>query len=332
MPDIKTASTIETLSHIWQRVLQLPSVDPDDNFFDLGGDSVLAVQMFADIAEACGRQLPPVMIYHVPTIAALVAVIEHPTQLAVSPLVLLKDGEREQPVFILPGLGGGPAEFFHLVKHMNFPRAIYGLQPKGMDGSEEPAERIEDMAEFYLRAIGRVQERGPYTLIGYSLGGLVALEMAQRLTARGEKIDRLIMVDAYPHIQYLTSGERLRLAARRTRNRVVEKIRTLLGRSTHRPGRGGLDPEQAAAFAPAFENVRHCAFLALERYRPLDYRGTIKFVKAAVVSEFPKDPARVWAGLAGGFQLETVAGDHLGMLTRHHQDLGAVLTRYIAEK
>ena len=332
MPDTKTSSTIDTLSQIWQRVLQLPAVDPDDNFFDLGGDSVLAVQMFADIAEACGRQLPPVMIYHVPTIAALAAVIEHPTQLAVSPLVLLKDGERDQPVFILPGLGGGPAEFFHLVKHMNFSRAIYGLQPKGMDGSEEPAERIEEMAEFYLRAIQRVQERGPYTLIGYSLGGLVALEMAQRLIARGDKVDQLILVDAYPHIQYLPSGERWRLAARRTNNRIVEKIQTLFGRSTHRPGRGGLDAEQAAAFAPAFENVRRCAFLALERYQPRAYRGTIKFVRAEVVSEFPKDPERVWAGTAGKFQVETVPGDHLGMLTQHHRELGAVLTRYVEEK
>ena len=331
MPDTNTYSTIETLSQIWLRVLQLPSVAADDNFFELGGDSVLAVQMFAEIAQACGRQLPPVMIYHVPTIAALAAVIEHPTQLAVSPLVLLKEGSREHPVFILPGLGGGPAEFFHLVKYMDVPRAIYGLQPKGMDGSEDPAERIEEMAEFYLRAMQRVQPRGPYVLIGYSLGGLVALEMAQSLTAQGEKIAQLILVDAYPHIQYLSRGEKLRLMARRTRNRIIEVAQSLWGRSAHRPGRGGLDPEQAAVFAPAFENVRHCAFLALERYRPRAYRGTIKFVRAEAVSEFPKDPVKVWVGMADEFQVETVPGDHLGMLTKHHQNLGSVLTKYIEQ-
>ena len=331
MADINTntSSTIETLSQIWQRVLQLPTVAPDDNFFDLGGDSVLAVQMFAEIAQVCGRQLPPVMIYHVPTIVALAAVVEHPTQLAVSPLVLLKDGARERPVFILPGLGGGPAEFFHLVKHMNVPPAIYGLQPKGMDGFEEPAERIEDMAEFYLRAIQRLQPQGPYVLIGYSLGGLVALEMAQRLAALGEKMAQLIMVDSYPHIQYLSAGQRLRLTARRTRNRISEAARSLMGQAVRNPGRGNLDPEQAAAFAPAFEKVRHCAFLALQHYQPRSYRGTIKFVRAEIVSEFPKNPAAVWAGLADGFEAKTVPGDHLGMLTTHHQNLGSVLTRYL---
>ena len=324
-------STIEGLRQIWQRVLQLPAIDPEDNFFDLGGDSVLAVQMFAEIAEVYGRQLPPVMIYHVPTIAALAAVVEHPTQPHLSPLVLLKDGTEQRPVFILPGLGGGPAEFFHLVKYMQNESVIYGLQPKGMDGMDEPAETIEEMAEFYLRAIRHIQPRGPYTLIGYSLGGLVALEIAQRLTANGQKVAMLIMLDSYPHISCLSAEQRIRLMARRTQNRISAATRSFMGRTVAIPGRNTLDPEQAAAFAPAFDRVRHCAFLALQRYRPRHYSGRIRFVRAGIVTDFPEDPAAFWGRLAAEFKVESVPGDHLGMLTTHHQSLGAVLTRYLDE-
>jgi acyl carrier protein len=74
--DAGTSTTIEELTDIWRRVLQLPTIGPDDNFFELGGDSALAVQLFAEIADACGRQLPAVMIYHVPTIASQMALLE----------------------------------------------------------------------------------------------------------------------------------------------------------------------------------------------------------------------------------------------------------------
>jgi thioesterase domain-containing protein/acyl carrier protein len=329
--NINTSPTIKVLSQIWQKVLQLPTIDAEDNFFDLGGDSILAVQMFAEIAQVCGRQLPPVMIYHVPTIAALAAVVEQSTQPQFSPLVLLKNGTEEPPVFILPGLGGGPAEFFHLVKYVRFPRAIYGMQPKGMDGLEEPSERIENMAEFYLQAIQQIQHRGPYTLIGYSLGGLVALEMAQRLAASGEKMAMLVMLDSYPHMRYLSADQRIRLIARRTQNRVSAATSLLMGRDGRGPSRGSLDPAQAAAFAPAFERVRSGAFLALQHYRPRFYAGRIKFVRAGILSDFPDDPATIWAGLAAELEVETVPGDHVGMLTTHHRSLGSVLTRYLEE-
>jgi acyl carrier protein len=87
---------VEALTPIWQRVLQLSSVGIDDNFFDLGGDSALALELFHEIALACGRELPPVMIYHAPTIAALAALLEQPDHVRAShpSLVQLKSGRR----------------------------------------------------------------------------------------------------------------------------------------------------------------------------------------------------------------------------------------------
>ena len=141
---------VEVLVPIWQRVLQLPSVGADDNFFDLGGDSALALELFNEIALASGRELPPVMIYHAPTITALAGLLEQPTTPRVPPLVRLKSGSEEPPVFIAHGLGGSVMDFFQVVKHIQTPRAIHGMQAKGIDGVEEPLDRIEDLSLIHI--------------------------------------------------------------------------------------------------------------------------------------------------------------------------------------
>jgi thioesterase domain-containing protein/acyl carrier protein len=319
-------SGIEFLTQLWQDVLQLPTVTPEDNFFDLGGDSALAVQLFSRIAGACGQQFPPVMIYHVPTIASQAALLEQRSTPELSPLVRLKSGNDDSPLFIAPGLGGGPAEFFQLVKYIHAPHAVYGLQPKGIEGFDTPCERIEEMAEFYLQAILEYQPHGPYLLAGYSLGGLVALEMARTLQDKGQKVALLVMLDAYPDVNSLSAGQRLRLLAQRTKLRA----RNFGAARPSQVRLGGLaSPDDISTFAPAFERVKDAAYRALRRYRPRFYQGTAKFIRAADLSEFPDDPKAIWSHLIGRLDVETAPGDHLGMLTTHYEVLAAMLNRYL---
>jgi thioesterase domain-containing protein len=94
---------------------------------------------------------------------------------------------------------------------------IYGIQGKGSDEIEEPLERVEDMARFYLDAIEELYPQGPYILIGYSFGGLVALEMAQRFSETGKNVALLVLIDAYPHPRYMAYPQRLRLFGTRVR-------------------------------------------------------------------------------------------------------------------
>src|SRR4029077_10929795 len=143
-------------------------------------------------------------------------------------LVLLKEGAKKPPVFIAHGLGGSVIDFFQPVKHVESDHPIYGMQARGIDGLDDPLERIEDMAEFHLNAIREVQPHGPYALMGYSLGGLGALEMAQRLSADGDKVALLAMLDAYPHMRQLSFGQRVRLTARQAR-RGLHVLRNLNG-------------------------------------------------------------------------------------------------------
>jgi thioesterase domain-containing protein len=325
-------------------VLQRPSIGVDDNFFDLGGDPASAVQLFAEIAEVCGQQLPPETIYAAPTIAAQAALLEQPATPRCPALVMLKPGTEEPSVFIAHGLGGSVLEFFHLAKRIQTRHAIYGMQPKGLDGMGQPLASIEDMAVFYIDAIRKLQARGPYVLIGYSLGGLITLEMAHRLSEGGEKVGLLALLDGYPHPRYLPLKQRLRLNIQLVRLH-ASAVRQLPPRRAlfyllHSSERSAVRSEgRAHSFQPAnrvtcaaaFEAVRQGAAQALARYRPHFYSGRIRFVTPQVATEFPDDPTAVWAHLAGDFALETVPGNHRDMLEVHVDSLASVLSRYLKE-
>jgi len=273
----------------------------------------------------------------------LADLLEQPTTPRLPPLVLLKPGTQAPPVFITHGLGGSVMDFYQVVKHIQLPNAIHGMQTRGIDGVEEPFDRIEDMAQFYLDAIREVQPHGPYLLIGYSLGGLVTLEMAQRLSKSGEKIALLAILDSYPNIRYLPPGQRIRLLRRlvaRHASTVVQlPMREALSyilrpseRRQHIPGdHSGRARYQSSGVSPAMQRVRESAYLALSRYQPRFYRGAIKFVRAQVSTDFPDDPAAVWANLANQFEVETVPGDHLEIITTHFAQLACVLSRFVTE-
>lgn len=315
---------VEVLTPIWRRVLRLSSVGVDDNFFDIGGDSSLALELFNEIALVCGRELPPVIIYHAPTINSLAALLEQPTTPTVPPLVQLKAGSNEPSVFIAHGLGGSVIDFYQVVKYIETPHAIQGMQAKGIDGIETPLDRIEDMASYALDAVRELQPHGPYFLIGFSLGGLVTLEMAQQLVAQGEKIGLLAMLDSWPHMSHLSWTQRTRLTIRQTWRRVLVRLKWL----------GVRPPFQTVlevSPSPILQPFRNSAYLALERYQPHFYPGKINFVRASIPTDFPADPAAVWSHLAQELEVESIPGDHLGIMTTHFEDLAAAISRLLRQ-
>lgn len=340
--DKSATEIIDRLTEIWQRVLQGPTVGPEDEFRNLGGTDALADKMFTEIAQAFGRELPAATIGQAPTIAALAALLQRPDLPSFSPFVKLKAGTGT-PAFITPGLDGR-ARFSKLAKHIATDHSIYGLQAKGVDGLEQPFDRIQDMAAFYLEALEQVQPLGPYILIGYSFGGLVALEMAQRLAQAGKQIALLVLIDAYPHPRYLSPGQRMLLIARRVRRHVSEMTQKpardafsyFVRGVQHRLHVAGvhshslLPPDTfRLSFARTIVRVQERAYVAYRRYRPRFYRGKIKFVRAEVNSYFPDDPAAVWSKLAEGFEVSTAPGGHLEMVTGETESLANVLTGYL---
>jgi thioesterase domain-containing protein len=340
-------STAETLTLIWQRVLQRPSIGSAESFFDLGGTDEQALLLLSEIAQVFGRLLPTSTLRQVPTITSLAAFLEGSIiSIRSSPFIQIKTGSQKPPIFITHGLCG-TARFSGLAKHIRTGHSIYGIQGKGIDGMEEPFERVEDMAEFYLEALENLCPQGPYILIGYSFGGLVALEMAQRLSETERKIALLVLLDAYPHPSYYAWPERMRLSVTRVKGH-LNVMRQLPFTSAFSYFLSGLKRRLQIAGASeeskdsaeilslpfgesALRRVKEKAYLAYESYRPSFYRGKIHFITTQTKSFFPEDPAAVWGPLVADLQVEVIRGSHLNIVTTEFKDLAAVLTRYIEE-
>jgi phthiocerol/phenolphthiocerol synthesis type-I polyketide synthase E len=186
----------QELTRIWQQVLGVESVGLDDNFFDLGGESSIAVQMFAQVESVFNVKLPLATLYEASTISELAAILR--TEVSSSrwsPLVAIQPSGSRPPFFCMHGAGGNVLNYRELSQHLGSDQPFYGLQCPGLDGSCPPLAKIEEMAEQYTKEIRRVQPHGPYFLGGYCMGGTVAYEVAQQLAASGERVALLALFD-----------------------------------------------------------------------------------------------------------------------------------------
>ena len=249
-------------------------------------------------------------------------------------LVPLKAGTETELLFLAHGMGGSVGESRDLVKFIRTERPIYGLQAKGNDGIEEPFDRIEDLAEYFLDAIKKAQPGGPYFLIGYSLGGLVAVEMAQRLASQGQIVGLLAMLESYPHPAQLSLGQRIRLAVRGGKRRISTAMNppARFNQYLKSSGHGSRDQIRSAfqSRLAIMRRVHDSAYRAWKHYQPRFYEGKIHFVRAAISTIYPDNPSAVWGKLASELEVETVQGDHHGILTEHCEMLGSLLSRLIA--
>ena len=186
----------QQLTRIWENLLGVRPIEPDQNYFDLGGDSILAVQMFAQIEQMFQVKLPVAMLFEAPTLAELSQILSREAlKSRWSSLVTIQPKGSRPPFFCMHGAGGNVLIYRELSNHFGEQQPFYGLQSQGLDGNSEPLTRIEDMATAYVREMRRVQPKGPYYLGGYCLGGTIAYEVAQQLRAQGEEVALLAMFD-----------------------------------------------------------------------------------------------------------------------------------------
>ena len=321
--------TIEALKSLWQRVLKRP-IALDDNFFDVGGTPFLADELFREITKISGRVIPSVAIYHAPTIKNLAALITKSSPTYRCPaLLLMKAGDESPPIFMAPGMGGDVTQFFEVARHIQLRHSLYGMQPQGLDGANDPPLEIGDIAHFYLREIEKMQPAGPYLLVGYSLGGLITLEIARLLVDRKKEVPLLVMVDSYPHMGKLAAGQQIRLLGRLAGHRFSSMLRM---KSSPRDTQSERPNKLAdRTLAVAANRVRVAQFNAWKKYRPRFYNGKITFIRAGTVTHFPADPFAVWRRLARDLEVETIPGDHVGILIAHAQHLANTLSYHLTD-
>ena len=185
------------LVHAWEKAFRFHPIGVRDNFFDLGGHSLIAVRIFSQIERLTGKELPLVTLFHAPTIEQLVAILrQRGWESPWASLVPIKSSGSRPPFYCVHGVGGNILEYLDLAKYMDDDQPFYGLQAVGLDG-KRPVENltVEQMASRYIAEIRAFQPHGPYYLGGSSFGGLVAYEMAQQLQLAGEEVGLLAFFD-----------------------------------------------------------------------------------------------------------------------------------------
>jgi amino acid adenylation domain-containing protein len=188
------------LAEIWAQVLGLDKVGIEDNFFDLGGDSLQAMRLFVQIERIIGKKLPLSLLLKASTVAQQANLL-HSENIFTdwSALVPVQIEGQLPPLFCFPGVGGNVLTFHDFSRHLGKNQPCYALQSRGLGGNQKPLAHIEDIAAAHLVDIQGVQAHGPYYLCGSSFGGMVAYEVAQQLHDKGEQVALVALFDTYGH-------------------------------------------------------------------------------------------------------------------------------------
>jgi len=190
------------LAALWRQVLGVERVGLHDNFFQLGGDSLTAAEMVARFPEYFGMELPLASLFEASTIAGLTAYLQR-AETASDPLAVvlpLRMARRERPLFCIHPAVGLSWGYASLLRYLDEKLPVYGLQSRGLRGDASLPGSIAQIAADYLAQMRRIQPEGPYRMLGWSLGGLIAHELAAQLQAAGQQVEFLALLDAYPFV------------------------------------------------------------------------------------------------------------------------------------
>jgi len=182
-----------SLVDIWEEVLNCRPVGVTDDFFDLGGHSVLALRVMAQVQKQFGLDLPLSTFFEGGTVEHLASLIRLRTPTKQTHLVRLQAGGEGRPIFFMHPIGGGVVCYAYLARHLAAEMPVYAL---GAFEVDDPHERLETMAAAYIEEMRGAQPRGPYMLGGWSFGAFVALEVARQLRAQGEEVALLAVLDS----------------------------------------------------------------------------------------------------------------------------------------
>ncbi|MEE8525380.1 MAG: amino acid adenylation domain-containing protein [Thermoanaerobaculia bacterium] len=328
------------LARILEEILEVRPVGRSDDFFTLGGHSLLAVRLVARIERQLGRRLPVASLFHSSTVESLAHLLRADAKIAAdSPLVAISPRGNRRPLFLVHGVRGSAFSFVPLSYGLDSEQPLYAFQSAALIEGLEADLTIAAMASRYLELMQTVQPTGPYRLGGWSMGGMVAFEIAQQLAKRGEKVALLALLDTFPHghadERWTRDPPRLiaafagaaGLEALESENRDVTPEEAagltageLLARLVERlRDRGALAPdfddERLGRLLEVFKtNVRAHARYRVKRFTLRRYSGRTQLLRAAEGAERDAARSRHWRRLIRHLDVREVPGDHSTMV------------------
>jgi non-ribosomal peptide synthetase component F/thioesterase domain-containing protein/acyl carrier protein len=322
----------QTVSRVWQHVLLVPVRTTEDDFFDSGGDSLTAITFVIELERALGLEIPLTLINEAPRFDQLCQALREQRAPGSTPLVTLKAGDGLPPVFFIHGLDGNVVEMLPAARRVAYAGAVIGIRARGVVRGEVPHTSIEAMAADYLKEIKKRQPNGPYYLCGYSSGGLVAFEIARRLSESADEVALVGLFDTtmspvrWPLRAWLSIiARRIALLAAAVRATPIRTWPAKLPKSVERlrAWRATLGTAPALAI-----RVGANALIASAKYRPRFYHGQLTLFSP--VAREPGLPSleSVWREHARTVVVVETAGTHRTMLsTLHAETTAACVTR-----
>ena len=317
------------LAQMWEDLLDRHPIGVEENFFEVGGDSILAMSLLARIAQELGCNLPPAGILQAATIEKLaVALRQEARPEDWTPLVPIRAEGSKPPFFCVHPGGGNVLCYLQLAKQIGADRPFFGLQCPGVDGILPPLAEAEQMARLYVEAIRQVQPRGPYAVGGWSVGGVFAYEVAQQLRAAGQQVRLLAILDS----GILHACALLTAIFPKGDMGILDVMRMAspeqIGEFRRRSAPARLIPDYAddelalRLFRLFASNMR-----AVLEYQARPYAGVLELFQAADSLVKPRfEPRREWARLCDQVVVQIVPGSHLTMIHEPHvQVLGKLL-------
>ena len=301
------------LTQIWQSVLGIGSLSIEDSFFDVGGNSLLAVQLFNEMQRQLDCTLPLATLFQAPSVRQFAILLSQDQPiLQWSSLVPIQTSGAQMPLFFHGGSADALtwARFSHL---LGTDRPFYALQRPDLDGSEVTHTTVEELATDCVKEMRMVQPKGPYLVGGHCLGGAVAFEIAQQLQADGEAVVSVVLIDAYrpgelPETLLMKLQSRLQLGVFWVRKnyyyhggweklaslpkKIWQKFRSV--ESPLNPSIPGAFNTESNAYTENVEDIQKVPYeyryaraqkvneIAAEHYVPQPYEGQVKLFRAEI--------------------------------------------------
>jgi thioesterase domain-containing protein/acyl carrier protein len=346
--------TERKLLDLWEGILGIRPIGINDNFFDLGGQSLLAIQLAAKIGKVFKKNVPPAIFYQATTIKKLAKLLQAVNEPPPSLLPIQPRGSQA-PFFWIHG----DVSNAFLPNYLGSDQPLYGLEHQSEDGKAARFIRVETIAEYYLRQIRTVQDHGPYFLGGYSFGGTIAFEIAQQLKMQGQIVSLLVILDSlfpgvssssptirgepseslttpsqYSRYAFLLHRQRLaQLRLRGQMNYILVRLRNKIENTANDIGNrfgkiyklslcrvclafGWILPASVRSFY-ILEIYKH----ALQNYSPAIYPGRAIYFKTASRSNYHQQG---WKSLMkDGLEVYEVPGDHMEIIKKENAEVWA---------
>jgi len=337
--------TQQTLVQIWEDLLEIAPIGIDDDFFELGGHSMLAVRMVALVQHRTGKTLPLSALFRKPTIEQLANLLDDSQTNESALVVPLNVGGADEAIFCIHPAGGTVFCYRDLAMYFAGRRNVFGIQARGLDGRESPHQTLHEMAADYADAIAAASPSGSIHLVGWSLGGNIAYEVARQLRAVGRSVGMLALLDSgmLTVEQKVTEDDFLPLIAALFPGQPHESLEELrqkppaeqLAYFINQAAKAGILPDDESLVGPHVFDVFQANIKAVHDYQPTEFSGCILLIRPGDqvrTSALFDDQCLGWSKMVNSIELATVSGDHAHMLQQPAvSEIADHLSKYLAK-